>query len=357
VLTKKLKINAIEIATNKTSTTRLIHGGSMTTLLLEKTHPKPNFYSRHRFSAEIKRQVTELHQLDNWHGIYQVTEDWFWMVVAISISLAAWHTLPRIIAGVVYCFVVVAIGARQRGLRVNNHQATHKALAKNGTLNFVLATLFSAWLVLESFTGFDDSHNSRENGHHPNLGTAKDVDHMAVVRTGLYDSVVSREAIKHYLWSIPLNTPKYLLFLLTNRIFNPREKLLERVIRLSYFGVISALMIYMGWGIEFCLYWIVPLLTTANWIGSFIQLAEHYPLMVTAKPVDIYLSRNRILPPYWNFLVSTHQEGYHLIHHLYPKLPMWNMRKAHRILMKDPAYAAVHGQSSMESLMTSLTQV
>lgn len=329
----------------------------MTIETLAKTHPKPNFHSRHAFSPEIKRQITELHQFDNWHGICQIAEDWTWIGVAIFLSLVAWHTLPNLIAGAVYFCAVVVIGARQRGLRVNNHWATHEALAKNGKLNFVLATIPAAWLVLESFTGFDDSHNSRENGHHPNLGTAKDVDHMAVVQAGLYNSEVSGEDVKRYLWSIPLNTPKYLLFLLTNRIFNPREKRLERMIRLSYFGTISALMIYMGWGTEFFLYWIVPLLTTANWIGLFIQLAEHYPLIVTAKPADIYLSRNRILPPHWNFLVSTHQEGYHLIHHLYPKLPMWNLRKAHQVLMEDPAYAAVHGQNSMESLMRSLTQV
>jgi fatty acid desaturase len=324
----------------------------MTTTLPTAIHDRPKFYTRHPFPLKIKRSITALHELDNWHGILQVTEDWLLILAATAISLSAWQFLPRWAAIPVYLAAIVLIGARQRGLRVNNHQATHNALAKHPQLNYLLATIFGAWLVLESFSGFDDTHNSREHGHHPNLGTAKDIDHMSVVGNGLYDAV----SVEHYLWSLPLHTPNYLKFLFSHRIFNPRENPQERVTRLFYFGSIAFLFIYAGFGTEFLLYWLVPLFTTANWIGSFIQVAEHYPLMMASEPVDIYLSRNRILSPFWNIFVSTHQEGYHLIHHLYPKLPMWNMSKAHQILMSDPAYAAIHPNTGMNALMDSLTK-
>jgi fatty acid desaturase len=324
----------------------------MTATLPTAIHDRPKFYSRHSFPLEIKRSITALHELDNWHGILQVAEDWLWIIAAIAISLSAWEFFPLWVAIPVYLVAIVIIGARQRGLRVNNHQATHNALAKNPQLNYWLSTIFCAWLVLESHSGFDDTHNSRENGHHSNLGTAKDVDHLSVVSAGLYGAVT----VVRYLWSLPLHTPNYLKFLFSNRIFNPRENRQERVIRLFYFGSIAFLFIYTGFGTEFLLYWLVPLFTIANWIGSFIQVAEHYPLMMQSEPVDIYLSRNRILSPFWNFFVGTHQEGYHLIHHLYPKLPMWNMSKAHQILMSDPAYAAIHSHTGMNALMDSLTK-
>lgn len=321
-----------------------------------KVYEKPKFYSRHHFSSAIKRQITELHKLDNWHGIAQILEDWFWIGISISCSIMLWHILNSVLAFLFYCCTVIVIGARQRGLRVNNHQATHKALAKNKLLNFFLGTVCASWLALESFTGYNDSHNSRANGHHVNLGTAHDVDHMAVVKTGLYKSGVTKDDVHHYLLSIPLQTPKYLKFLLFNRILNPHENLWERAIRLVYFIAIASVLIYFGYGIEFALYWLIPLLTTANWIGSFIQLAEHYPLIATAEQVDIYLSRNRILSPVLNFFVGTHQEGYHLIHHLYPKLPFWNMKKAHQILMADPVYASIHKERGLNNLMKALTE-
>jgi len=328
----------------------------MTTTTFQKAHPKAKFYSRHTFSPAIKQQIKVLHPLDNWHGILQVLEDWLWIAVAILCSTTAWEFLPSFIAVLIYAFAVLVIGARQRGLRVNNHQATHKALAKNTTLNWLLGTVFAAWTALESFSGFDDTHNSKANGHHFNLGTTQDVDHMAVVATGLYDEEVSEADIRRYLWSIPFSTPKYVIFLLFNRILNPRENLWERIVRLIYFSALSGLLIYFGYGQEFILYWLVPLFTTSNWIGSFIQLAEHYPLMATARPLDLSLSRNRILSPLSNFFVGTHQEGYHLIHHLYPKMPLWNMRKAHQILMQDPDYAAVHKRKGMNGLIQDLTE-
>ncbi|NET34164.1 MAG: fatty acid desaturase family protein [Cyanothece sp. SIO1E1] len=326
----------------------------MTTSTFDNVRKKPLVYNRHRFSSSIKKDIRQLHKLDNWHGIISIAEDWALIAGAIAVSSKAWNILPSVCAVCIYTLSVVIIGARQRGLRVLNHQATHNALAKNSKLNWLLGTVFASWLVLESFSGFNDSHNSKANGHHLNLGTTKDVDHMAVVQTGLYSADVKPKDVFTYFATLPLQTPKYLTFLLRNRIFNPREDTKERVTRFTYFVVLAVCLIYSGYGLEFLMYWLLPLFTTANWIGSFIQIAEHYPLIQTSDPLDILLSRNRILSPIWNFLVGTHQEGYHLVHHLYPKMPLWNMHKAHRILSQDPSYALVHQETGMSFLLKSL---
>jgi fatty acid desaturase len=327
-----------------------------TSTLPTLTRQRPKFYSRHPFPLESKKSISALHELDNWHGILQIAEDWLIIGAATTTSIAAGQFLPTWVAVPTYLGATILIGARQRGLRVCNHQATHKALAKNPKLNYWLATLPAAWLVLESFSGFDDTHNSRENGHHPNLGTNKDMDHMSVVGTHLYDIGDSAVSLQQYLWTLPLSTPKYLKFLFGNRIFNPREDSQERVLRCCYFSAIAASLVYAGFGLEFLLYWLVPLFTTANWIGSFIQVAEHYPLMMEAESIDIQLSRNRVLSPLWNILVGTHQEGYHLVHHLYPKLPLWNMRKAHQILLADPDYASLPETDNMRALLATMAR-
>lgn len=319
-----------------------------------KYHDKPKWYSKHQLASKIKCEIAKLNRLDNWHGILQLLEDWGWIAFAISSSLWTWEYAPLGFSLLVYCLAVFVIGARQRGLRVINHQATHKALAKNKVLNFCLATLFGTWLVLESYTGYDDTHNSKYNGHHANLGTENDVDHRSVVKQGLYDENISSEDVKKYLLSIPFQTPQYILFLLQNRIWNPQESKIERVVRLVFFGMVSGISIYLGWSLFFLLYWLVPLFTTANWIGSFIQLAEHYPLISTAIPIDINLSRNRILSPFLNVFLGTHNEGYHLVHHLFPRLPFWSLKKAHSILMQDTAYADLHRKVGLVNLIKEL---
>ena len=303
----------------------------------------------------LRKQIKPLHQLDNWHGFLQIAEDWILIVIAISFSLVSWTYLPSWLALFIYCVTIVLIGSRQRGLRVNNHQATHISLFKNRILNYWVTVLFCTWPTLESYSGYDDTHNSKDRGHHLNLGTVRDLDHQAVVAQGLYQ----RDSFnfKHYLLTLPLNTPAYWVFLLKSRVMPLHEKYQERWMRLAFW-----LLLFIGnnffhtWNILFC-YWLVPLLTTANWVGSIIHLAEHYPLMEMEHNSEIDASRNRIMHPFWNIFLSTHQEGYHLIHHLFPKLPFWNMKKAHTIMMQDLLYASLHRQEGIAHLVEQIESV
>lgn len=57
----------------------------------------------------------------------------------------------------------------------------------------------------------------------------------------------------------------------------------------------------------------------------------------------LYKTRNRICSPFENFFLGIHQEGYHLVHHLYPKLPAWKLSEAHKFLMEtNSEYNALH---------------
>jgi fatty acid desaturase len=57
---------------------------------------------------------------------------------------------------------------------------------------------------------------------------------------------------------------------------------------------------------------------------------------------DIHMSRNRVLySKIGNFFLNIHNEGFHLVHHLYPNMPSWNLKKAHKILMEDNEYQII----------------
>jgi len=46
------------------------------------------------------------------------------------------------------------------------------------------------------------------------------------------------------------------------------------------------------------------------------------------------------------FFFGIHWEGYHLVHHLWPRMPAWNMPLAHKIMLEDQEYKKLHDHPS-----------
>jgi hypothetical protein len=55
------------------------------------------------------------------------------------------------------------------------------------------------------------------------------------------------------------------------------------------------------------------------------------------------MTRNRHGWAIERFLLGRHNDNYHLVHHLNTGVPFWNMRRAHKVLLGDPAYARWDG--------------
>lgn len=82
-------------------------------------------------------------------------------------------------------------------------------------------------------------------------------------------------------------------------------------------------------------------MTAFQIITWFIELAEHYPFARYAK-TDLYATRNRFSHPVEAFFTAMHSENFHLIHHLFPGVPFWNLKRAHQVLLDDPKYAKIN---------------
>ena len=96
------------------------------------------------------------------------------------------------------------------------------------------------------------------------------------------------------------------------------------------------------------LFWLVPLVTTHAYIGSVMELIEHTGLL-GAGPEAGQKSRNWKVEtkgaPFFSpwRLIGVHFDGYHLVHHLFPKVPSWAYHAVHEKLLDiDPAYRAFH---------------
>ena len=199
-----------------------------------------------------------------------------------------------------------------------------------------MGTFLSGYLIFQTMGSYRKSH---VHGHHTHFSDPeKDPDYHYAIGEGLYEKNSVAAFRKKFIFSPLLLTkvPSYLKALLISRLFVKKDQY-ELLAMLSLWSVIIASSVYVGITEYLVLFWLVPYLTTFQIIGWFIEMSEHYPLM--KNDTNLYMSRNRHSHPIEHFFTGMHNENYHLIHHLFPTLPFWNLPKAHQLLMTDQGYA------------------
>lgn len=298
---------------------------------------------RYRFAPELLKKVRECRRNDNYHGVLELAEDWIVILFSAYVSLSAWEHLSWAVAAPAYLIALFLIGGRQRALADILHQAAHGTLVKNRRLGNLLGTVSSGYLVLQSLSGYRLSHVVR---HHGFLGDARlDPDYeqyrlWAICGANLNSAAVRRHLLRSLM---PGRTLAYFKYLVRHRIVPAGEAPAERVIRLTFIVVVTSLVCALGYAPVLLLYWLVPLVTTQAWIGAFLELVEHYPMIETRRTFDICMSRNRRCSWITSFLLGLKQyDGYHLVHHKFPFIPSWRLTEAHRILMEDPLYNSLN---------------
>lgn len=281
---------------------------------------------------------------DNWHGILAAVEDWLVIFGCICTSYQVYQHYPLYLSLPLYLLTIITLGSRQRALATLLHESSHGSITKNRKINHLLGTVFGGWNIFQSWTIYHKSHVIE---HHAHIGDAdRDPDYKAIIDYGLYGKDRSKAKLKQYIFNIffsPSQTLSYIKYLFYNRIYNQLEPWKERLIRLIYIFIVLSIIIYTNNFIIFCVYWLVPMFTTANWVGSLIELAEHYPLIeVASEKNELYYSRNRLnISSIEYFFLGMHEESWHLVHHLFPRMPFYRQAEAHQWLMTDPNYACL----------------
>ncbi|SER01787.1 Fatty acid desaturase [Lentzea xinjiangensis] len=297
---------------------------------------------RHRFAPDILAEVRAASRLDNWHGPVEVLDHWFWITAWCTASVLAFRHLSLWAAIPIYVLAVFFIGGRQRGIAGMLHMATHRAFMTNHRVGSVLGAVFGGYPVLQSYTGYRASHLGE---HHGRLGDPeRDPDYKQYQDNAICGDNLGRDALRRYLYKVvsPAETASYILYLLRHRVVTKEEAPAERWLRVVLLVGVLAWAVLGGWWMWLLLLWFVPLVTTQVWIGAISELMEHFPLIENAPKVDIYQSWNRVYGLPTRFLLGEKDgEGFHLVHHLFPRTPMWRLREVDAILGRDPAYAAL----------------
>lgn len=284
--------------------------------------------ARHRFSKEIKDQIKQLYHYDNYHGPWAWLQNLGWICLAIYLGQASPWLLP---------LAVLMIGSRQRALATLLHEAAHGALCRSKRLERFLGTWCAGYLIFQTWASYKRSHTL---DHHHKLGDPeRDPDYQYYRQSGVFEARSPLRFALAYLVRplLFLNAPASLRYLLVNRLARSPSKPELLAVLVCQGLLVVALTAAVG-PEGYLVYWLLPYLTTFQALTWFIELAEHYPMVAVAKS-DVQATRNRFSHPLEHFFTGMHGENFHLIHHLFPAIPYWHLKRAHRILLGDSLYA------------------
>ncbi|GIN07740.1 fatty acid desaturase [Shouchella clausii] len=284
------------------------------------------------FSKDIKNRVRALQERDNWRNLFTIAFDWLVIIGAIALV----QTFPM---WWVYLISIAIIGSRMRAFDNLMHEASHFQLFKNKILNKWIACFFVAFPVFTSFTAYCQSHYL----HHRHLWhEQKDPDTKRYALMGLdkpQDDIRSF-ILRHVLKPLTLtHVPKYIYGTIKVNILTKEEPISEKVAKSLFWPVIVLLSVVFDFWLELFLFWFIPLLTTFQIIRYWAEMAEHSGLKNTH---ELYSSRNTFGNPIQRFFLHPHHDNYHLVHHLFPAVPHYRLKKAHTILMENESYREAH---------------
>jgi fatty acid desaturase len=297
-----------------------------------------------RLPPDVRRGLKNLTSVDNHHGLLAILFEYALIALCVTACVAgsAWA----------YPVAVVVIGSTQRFLAHFLHESAHKTLAGNPLLNLVGGTVLSGYLVGQLYGPYRSSHVGR---HHRDLGDPlSDPDYRFHIACGLYDTDRTDRGffLKEVVLSLlGLRTLDYIRYLVRDRVWCRESSLTvsvpvplraEQCLFVGQWVAVIGGCAWLGILPQLVLFWFVPLVTSNIAIGWLAELAEHYPLP-ESESARVLLSRNRHGRWLETFLLSRHNDRFHLIHHLNAGIPFWNLGRAHRLLLADPAYAGWDG--------------
>lgn len=293
-----------------------------------------------RLHPDVRRELKKLTVLDDYHAPMGVLFDY--AVIAFAIWLSAGVSFW------LYPVSLILIGSTQRAFANVLHDSSHKILARNGTWNLLLGTMFTGYLIFHLYTPYRNTHIG---GHHRFLGDPqKDPDYAFHMQCGLYDTRTSNRRFfaRNVVFALlGLRTPEYVRYIVHDRlrfrvtdttVSSPVTMRAERIRLALVWAAVLAVLAVAGQLHMLLLFWIVPMFTTFVAIGWLTELAEHFPLP-ESESKRMLLTRNRHGWAVERFLFGRHHDNLHLVHHVNAGIPFWNMKRAHRLLLQDEAYA------------------
>lgn len=221
------------------------------------------------------------------------------------------------------------IGVLQHYLLVLLHESVHHSFLVNKFFHDYLSDIFIALPCLMFTKHYRNFHMK----HHTYLQTDQDPENemrkyplwnfpkknfFSLVKS--YFSIVSEQ-------SLPVRVKR-----IYGAYSDRRNELTYKIFSATYFFAILYLVYALGLLSVFFNYWLVPLFLILPFLLRTRNLAEHIAVQNKSK-TNHTRDVEGSLPE--RFLLVPLNANYHLTHHLYPKVPWYNLRKLYKKLKSE----------------------
>ena len=271
-----------------------------------------------------KDEITELLERSDWRAWRIVLQNWAITFAAMAM-VAVW---PNPLTIVLALFV---IGARQLGLAVVMHDASHRALFRDRELNDWVGQWLAAYPV------WSDMHSYRTYhlGHHAKTWTAEDPDLKLAT-----PFPITKESLRRKIWrDLSGRTGLKFARFSMRRDFGTEGSWSEKWRRaaasprfrgmLITNAALLGIVTLAGYPALYLL-WVGAYLTTNTLVTRIRAIAEH---SMIDDPADELKNTRTTIARWWErVFLAPNFVNYHLEHHLLMTVPPYNLRRMHELL-------------------------
>lgn len=253
------------------------------------------------------------------------------LILALAAAVCLAYVRIHPLAGVLlYPLALLGIVRSQRGLENLVHEGSHFNWSRsNHGLNDLLCNLLAAVPVFSDVRCYRPGHKL----HHFSFGTDEDAD---LERYQILDiEGLDRRRVLPFALGIAQRIVTYVVGWW--RVIRTRTGVLALAVLWHAGFLVLPLAVGLGIGPALGLwlaFWIVPFLAVLPWQRFIAEAAKHqYEGQETV--FDATISNVGLVHA---LLLHPHNDGYHLLHHLFPGIPHHQLKRAHHGLAKlDPA--------------------
>jgi fatty acid desaturase len=263
-----------------------------------------------------------------------------WSIIGLALIGVSWSGGHPI----AYVLAMLIIVSRQHALGIIMHDATHYRLLESRTLNNVISDLFCAFPILMVTNRYRYYHLL----HHKNLNSEADPYWSFFLdRKDWHWPKTASAALSVFLRDLlgltaPVETNMILRWGPFMNHFSTRKEPppLSLRERLSFYAFASILLAGLWWWdawLEFLVLWLVPLIFLMMPLTRIRTVAEH--IGIPGRKSD---NATRHVDGTWleRVFISPCNINYHVTHHMFAGVPLYNLPRLHKRLLQEPEYRA-----------------
>lgn len=286
--------------------------------------------SRRGFAPEdpvLDSQIRALQKPSTRATFLALAEDWGVIVLAALVSWATFKALGLTLgSAAVYLVSCVVIGSRQKGLENIMHEGTHLNLSPDPAWNDRIALFCVGMWMTPGWTPALE-RPGHIGAHHEHFGNKeRDFEFFGYQKLGLGQlPLASLRRSGWILFYTFLRTTWWRIHGILHSFGFPQVAVIV---------VAGTVLLFASLLVPMLIYWFVPYILVYMPMRFVAEVSEH---MALGHGSEFATTRNK-LGWFQEYVMHPHGDGYHLVHHLYPRIPHQNLARAHRLLLKDPVY-------------------